>query len=73
MMETPRSTPDLIVLVLSITVGVTVILLTLAAIIYQFTNPDQSPKEIFGVIVELVKVVTATIVGYLAGRSVPRD
>lgn len=64
-----RSTPDTIVLMLSITVCVVVLLATVLVMGVLIWGTPSQAGEIIGKVAELTNSLIAVIVGYIGGRG----
>lgn len=66
----PRQTPDVIALILAVTVGFVVVLTTMALLFQRLMNPSSDPVPTAQAIGQIVAVLVGALVGYMAGRRV---
>lgn len=69
----PRlSVSDLIALILTVTVAITVVLTTLALVVTRLFNPEADLSNAADAIGRIVGTLVAALVGYMAGRAPTR-
>ena len=66
----PKNTPDLVALILALIVGAVTIATGAAMLYIVLTNPEQDIERLADAMGNIIGVLTAALVGYLAGRRV---
>ncbi len=66
----PRQTADVIALIFGAVVGLVVVATTFSVLYIKITHPEQDTTPATTVIAQLVGVLVAALVGYMAGRNV---
>ena len=66
----PRHTADIVALMLAFVVVVVTILTAISILYIQITNPSQDVSRGADAIGRIISVITAALVGYMAGRRI---
>lgn len=67
-----RPTADIIVLILAVSVGLIVVVLTLAVVLAQFISPNLDFVAAARVISGVINTVIGALIGYMAGNRMPQ-
>ena len=63
-----RSTPDLVILVFALTIGIVVVGASTAVVIGEIINPEVDTSRAVARIAAIVASLVTAVVGYIAGK-----
>ena len=66
----PRQTADLIALILAVVVALITVATALALLFIELTHPEQDTSVAGDFVGQVVSVLVAALVGYMAGRRI---
>jgi hypothetical protein len=72
-MKIPRSTVDIAVIILTATVGLTLLALTLGLILAKIINPAIDTSHLATQIGNMMQTILGALVGFIGGRAVGKS